>query len=178
MTTESVVFVIIDFQERLAKVMSNSEATEGNIARLVAGADALGVPLLITEQYPEKLGPTTSPIIVAGKCEALIAKTQFSCCGSEAFMRTLAALKPQHVVLAGIETHVCVYQTAVDLLAQNYAVQVVADAVTSRATENRTIALQRMRDEGVKMTSTEMILFELLDEAAGATFKRILEIVK
>lgn len=178
LTAESVVVVIIDFQEKLAAAMSNRDDTQANLCRLAAGMKALGAPLIITEQYPDKLGATIPEVADAGDPLVIIPKTTFSCCGNATFTEALKRIHPRNVVLAGIEAHVCVYQTAMHLQDSRYRVHVVADAVTSRSPQNTTIAMDRVRDEGVRVVSTEMLLFEMLPEACGPTFKEILGIVK
>ena len=107
-----------------------------------------------------------------------IGKMSFSCCGNEEYMQKLDELKRNQVLVAGIETHICVYQTAIDLIDEEYEVQVVADAVSSRTPENKELGLKRMYDAGAQITSVEMALFEMLGKAEGPQFKEILKIVK
>lgn len=174
---ENAVLVFIDVQGRLAELVDGADALFKNLRRLLEGIKALNVPVIVTEQIPEKLGPTRDefqPFIT----EPPIAKTTFSCCGELAFFQTLEKNKRRHVILCGIETHVCVYQTAMDLLASGYEVYVVADAVSSRDPANKALALRRMESEGVKLIGTEMVLFELLGDASSPQFKSILQIVK
>ena len=170
-------FVLIDLQVKLLRAIHAREALVEQMARLVRGMRALEVPIVWTEQNPDGLGPTT-PEVAELLPGAPIAKFSFSCCGEHAFVEALAALAPTQVVLAGIESHVCVWQTAADLLATGHEVHVCADAVSSRTPENRAIGLQRARDAGAQVTSVEMALFELLGEAKGPAFKPILQIVK
>jgi nicotinamidase-related amidase len=107
-----------------------------------------------------------------------IAKFSFSCWGSDRFVKALEALHPENVLIAGIETHVCVYQTSRDLVKAGYAVEVIADAVSSRTNENKTVGLDKIARAGAGITSVETALFELLGEATDDRFKKILEIVK
>jgi nicotinamidase-related amidase len=172
------VLLVIDVQGRLAEAVSESEALTAAIGRAVRGARALGIPILCTEQIPAKLGATRPEI--AGLLEGVerIPKSAFSCCGEPAFERALEASGRSQVLVCGIEAHVCVYQTAMDLRAAGYEVEVLADAVSSRCPENRRIALDRMARAGVGVTSVEMALFELQRVAEGPAFKALLGIVK
>ena len=176
-----VLLVIVDMQERLLPVIDRHEAVTSNVERLIRGARVLDIPLLITEQYVKGLGPT-----VASLREALeqtsgyrpIAKSSFSAYANGEFQAELRSIRRKHIVLCGIETHVCVYQTATDLLAAGQEVTLVGDAVSSRVASNREIALQRLTSEGARLSSTEMLLFELLGESDSDTFRAVLKIVK
>jgi len=138
----------------------------------------LGIPILWTEQNPEGLGPTIPEVANLLSGIKSVSKLSFSCCGNERFMEALRALNRNQVLLAGIEAHVCIYQTAVDLVNLGYEVQVVVDAVSSRTKENKLIGLERIREVGVSLTSTESVLFELLKVAKGSKFREILKVVK
>lgn len=178
LSLKDTVVVIIDVQEKLLHAMHKKEELLENFQKLVKGAQVLGVPMLWTEQYPEGLGPTVPEIAEHLKDIQPITKRSFSCCANHQFVQSVENLRRKQIVIAGIETHVCVYQTTMDLLRLGYEVQVVADAVSSRTIENKQIGLQRMSNAGVILTSTEMILFELLRVAEGPKFKEILKIVK
>jgi nicotinamidase-related amidase len=130
------------------------------------------------EQTPDKIGKTVPEIGRLLGLQAPVSKACFSCCEDGQFMAALRATGRGQVVLAGIETHVCVYQTAADLSAQGFRVEVVADAVSSRTMQNRQIALEKMRSLGVGITSLEMILFELLRTSRHPAFRDILRLVK
>jgi nicotinamidase-related amidase len=179
LTTANTVLIIIDIQGKLAHLMFQKETLFANAEKIIQGAQVLEIPIIWTEQVPEKLGPTI-PELAGLLAESVrpISKACFSCCDQPSFMAELAALDRRQVLLAGIETHICVYQTALDLLQAGYEVQVVADAVSSRTAENRQLGLQRMQAAGAILTSTEMALFELLRVAAGPKFKAINQIVK
>ncbi|MBN2098319.1 MAG: hydrolase [Dehalococcoidia bacterium] len=170
--------VVIDIQEKLAQLMYRKEALFENAQKLIRGVQILEVPIIVTEQYPKGLGPTIREIAALFPDFKPLPKVAFSCCGDEGFQRELLALDRRQILICGIETHVCVYQTAVDLLASGYEVEVVADAVSSRTADNREVALQRMRDEGAGITSTEMALFDLMKVAEGPKFKEVSKIVK
>lgn len=174
---DTAVVVIVDIQEKLARVIHERDALVAAADKLIQGAAALGVPVVYTEQNPNGLGPTV-PELAAHLDGEPITKLAFSCCGEPAFTEALAAGGRRQVLLAGIETHVCVYQTVADLLAAGHEVHVVADAVGSRTAANRAIGLARMKDAGAQVTSVEMALFELLKVAEGPAFKAILKIVK
>jgi nicotinamidase-related amidase len=176
--TGSSVFVLVDVQGRLAEAMHGKEALFENLRRAVAGARALGVPILWTEQSPEKIGPTIPQLAELLAGEKPIPKTSFSCCGEKAFMDRLLSSGRRQVILAGIEAHVCVYQTAADLTEAGYEVEVVSDAVSSRTEANRLLGLERIRACGARVTGVEMFLFELMRTAAHPAFREILKIVR
>ena len=171
--------LIIDVQERLVPVMLNKEKLLDNLQRLIKGANVLELPIIYTEQVPEKLGPTLPEIAdLLNGTSTPISKSSFSCYGCSPFVQQLEQLGRKQVLVAGIETHVCVYQTAIDLLEQGYEIQLVTDAVSSRTVENRQLAIDRMKEAGAKLTSTEMALFELLRVAEGDKFRQVSRIVK
>ncbi len=174
---ENAVLIFIDVQGRLSELVDGADALFKNLRRLLEGMKVLDVPVLITEQIPEKLGPTRDEF-QSFITETPVAKTAFGCCGEPKFIQALEKTKRRQVILCGIETHVCVYQTAMELLAAGYEVYVVVDAVSSRDPANKALALRRMETDGVKLTGTEMVLFELLGDAKSPQFKSILNIVK
>lgn len=175
---ENTVLVIIDVQDKLAPVMSDKDELFSNLEKLIRGAQALGIPIIVTEQYPQGLGSTIPELARFLSPIQPIAKLSFSCCGEELFLREIRALNRRQILVAGIESHVCVYQTVVDLLGIGYEVQVVSDAVSSRTARNKEIALDKMRSAGAGITGTEMALFELLKVAHGEVFKEISRIVR
>jgi nicotinamidase-related amidase len=170
--------ILIDIQGKLAQLMHGREALFEQLARLIRGAKALGLPVLWLEQYPQGLGPTIPEVASLLPDARPVAKTSFSACGNADFLAQLSSAERRQVLLAGIEAHVCVYQTARDLLEAGYEVEVVADAVSSRTEANRQLGLQRMSDAGARLTSVEMALFELLRTAEAPAFKDIARIVK
>jgi nicotinamidase-related amidase len=177
-TTEDTALILVDVQGNLAQSMHNKEGLSENLKRMVKGAQLLGVPILWTEQNPDGLGPTMPEIAELLPNQNPVSKFSFSCCGSEQFMKELKALNRQNILIVGMEAHVCVYQTAADLVNLNYDVQVVADAVASRTLENKQIGLEKSKEAGAGITSTEIALFELLKIAKGDKFKEIIKIVK
>jgi nicotinamidase-related amidase len=170
--------LIVDIQEKLVRAMHAREQFLLRARQLVQGARVLDLPILYTEQNPKGLGTTVPEIATHLAAVKPISKFSFGCCASEDFLRALQLSAARHVVMAGIETHVCVYQTALELLEKGYHVEVVADACSSRTPENKQIGLEKMRTAGVAVTSVEMVLFELLKIAEGPLFKEILKIVK
>lgn len=178
LSDKNTALVVIDVQEKLSRVMYQKERLFENLRKLISGIKVLGIPVLLTEQNPEGLGRTIPEMAELLADVPPLPKFCFSCWGDERFTHRVEGLGHRSILLCGIETHVCVYQTAMDLLGAGYEVQVVADAVSSRTAANYTIGLERMKDEGVVITSTEMVLFELLKVARGLKFKEILKIVK
>lgn len=178
LTTGSTVLVVIDFQERLFPVIHDKEKLLRNVVKLIKGATVLEVPVILTEQYPKGLGPTIPEIKELLPDVKPIEKVCFSCCDNEAFSQSLETLKRKQVLIAGIEAHICVYQTAMALARKGYEVQVVSDCVSSREADNKTVALFKMGAAGIIPTTAEMALFELLKVAQGDKFKQISNIVK
>ncbi|HEX2836151.1 MAG TPA: isochorismatase family protein [Thermoanaerobaculia bacterium] len=175
------ILVVIDVQERLMPVIHDADGVVRNLERLIRGCHLLGVPALLTEQYVKGLGPTVAR--VRSTFEEThgyrpIEKLTFSAMGVSAFAAQLAALERRHVLIAGVETHVCVYQTVRDLLAAGMQVTLVADALSSRSAENRELALRRMMSDGAKLGSTELALFELLATSGTDEFRAIATLVK
>ena len=175
---ENTVLLLIDIQGKLAHLMHEKERLFDNLQKLIKGIQALGLPILWVEQYPDGLGPTIPEIASLLPDNKPIRKMSFSSCRNETFLRVLKKQNRRQVLVAGIETHICVYQTAADLVAMGYEVQVVTDAVSSRTVENKQVGLQKMRTAGALMTSVETALFELLRVAGGDVFKQIVRIVK
>jgi nicotinamidase-related amidase len=177
LNTDSTALIVIDIQVALTRVMHEKDRLIDNARRLVQGANALGLPIILTEQYPKGLGHTIPEIAELIEPEP-VEKTAFSCCGEEAFVAAVEALGRRQLLLCGIETHVCVYQTARELAERGYEVEVVADAISSRTIGNKLIGLDRIKASGAKLTTVEMALFELLKVAGGDAFKQVVKIVK
>ena len=170
--------VLIDIQEKLLQVMHEKDALLENLQKLVKGAKVLKIPIIWAEQNPKGLGPTVPELQALLSDLQPIEKHSFSCCGRQTFVQQLKKAQCEQVLVAGIEAHVCVFQTAMDLRGLGYEIQVVRDCVSSRTAENMQIGLERVKDAGVVVTSVEMALFELLKIAEGDEFKQILKIVK
>jgi len=155
------VLVVVDIQGRLAELMCNSSELHREAERLISAARLFELPVLWTEQIPDKLGPTSASIRAALEGQEAIAKTSFSAWREPVFRERLEAMNRRQVMLVGMEAHVCVWQTAVDLLANGFQVWAIADAVGSRHPANRELGLERMRQAGVNLSSVEMALFEM-----------------
>ena len=175
---ENTILIAIDFQEKLMQVMHQKEKLVENTRKLLRGLQVLEVPVIFTEQNPRGLGLTHNEISAVFSDFRPLPKLSFSCCGDREIMKEIGSSGRNQFLVAGIEAHVCVYQTAVDLLRLGYEVQVVVDCISSRSPENLAIAVERLKSEGIKITGTEMVLFELLRKAEGTKFKEISRIVK
>lgn len=178
LTSENTCLVVIDIQEKLHKLMFNREQVERNSVVLVKLAQALDMPILWCQQVPKALGETIQPVWSLLNEQSSFDKVTFSCCGDETFAAKLDEIKPKNAILCGIETHVCVFQTAMDLIEKGIDVHVIADAVSSRTNENKQIALHRMGKEGVTLSSTEMCLFELLGTSQHEKFRELAKLIK
>ncbi|NMW21442.1 MAG: hydrolase [Chlorobiaceae bacterium] len=178
MTSKETLLLIIDVQGRLAQGVFQPAVLETNIIKLVRACRILEVPILVTEQYPKGLGHTIDSLRELLPDSVPVEKLSFSCCGNAEFMRQLRSFNHNDILVAGIETHVCVYQTAVDLVEFGYNVHLVTDAVSSRTEENKLLGIRCIEKAGASLTSTEMAVFELLRVAEGERFKAISKIIK
>lgn len=176
--TDNAILLVIDIQGKLAGLMHQHEELFRNTSRLIRAAQMLDIPILITEQAPDKIGSTVPEITSLLKDHQRIPKSSFSCCGQKEFMDDLELLDRRQIIVCGIEAHVCVYQTVSDLIERNYEIQIVADAVSSRKEANKICGIRRMRDLGACVTSTEMIICELLKTSEHAKFKDIMALIK
>ena len=170
--------LIVDVQERLTPVMSDPRRVLQNCGLLMRAAQSLGVPTLVTEQYPKGLGPTMVDLRPYIPEEGALPKLHFSAAADPTILTKLQALGRDQVVIAGIETHICVLQTALDLAAKGFQPMVVADACASRRVESEQMAWSRMRQCGVQLLSFEMALFEWLSEAGTPEFKELSALIK
>ena len=169
---------VIDVQERLLPLIHTTKEVERRIATAVAGARVLGMPVIVTEQYPKGLGRTAGMVAEAVKGIAPIEKLSFSCCGADAVNRALADSGPSTVILSGIESHVCVLQTCLDLIERGITPVVLADCIGSRHRLDHEIAVERMRGAGALVTTIESALFELVGAAGTDEFKKISQLIK
>ncbi|AJK87139.1 MULTISPECIES: hydrolase [Lysinibacillus] len=176
-TVEEACLVVVDVQGKLATIVDESEATIANIAKLIQAMQALEVPILWLEQNPSRLGGTALDIAQHLQGQA-IAKMAFSACEEEEFVKAMKESGRSQFIVTGIETHICVYQTARQLKEQGFEVEVVVDAVSSRTKTNKEVGLAKMSALGIYPTSMEMILYELLQRADHEQFKTILQLVK
>ncbi len=175
---EDTVFILIDVQGKLAEMMHDKEQFFKNLKILVESLRILDIPIVWAEQYPEGLGDTIPQIRELLDGLEPIPKKTFSVCGHKELNDLINSFDKKQAIVAGMEAHVCVYQTVSDLLSQGYGVTIIADAISSRTQENREIGLRRMTSDGAKIASTEMILFELMHIAEGDKFKKIAKLVK
>ncbi|NLX15098.1 MAG: hydrolase [Phycisphaerales bacterium] len=174
---ETAALLVIDVQDRLLPAISEAEQRVEYIRRMIEAAKVLQVPILATEQYPAGLGRTCETIQSCLEGITYIEKMSFSACEQRLIDR-LAELDRSQIIVVGIEAHVCVQQTTLDLLRMGYAVYVCTDAVGSRRTLDAAVAFERMRQAGAIVTTTESVTFELLGRAGTEAFKKILPIVK
>ena len=166
--------LVIDVQQRLLPAVQDSEATEQAVCDLISVADQLSVPILYSEQYPKGLGPTSDKVVAALPDTAVrLEKLTFSCAADPKCSKQIKAIQRPQIVICGMETHVCVLQTALELTAQGFGVFVVADAVSSRTEQNKELGLARMRRAGVEIVSKEMVIFEWLERAGTDSFRSI-----
>ena len=175
---DKTVALVIDFQERLFPFIHENELLLKNVPVLIKGLKILNIPFLITEQYVQGLGSTVQPIAACLEGVTRIEKSTFSCCDEPKFMLELASSAMENVIVMGIESHVCVLQTVIDLIRNGYRPIVVEDCISSRKENDKRIAIGRMRKEGAFITTYESILFELLRVSGTAEFKSISKLVK
>lgn len=175
---ENSVFVQVDVQERLFPHIQNNEELEKNLITLVKGLKLHEIPFIINEQYKKGIGETIPSLRELVDEYPHFEKTTFSCCGNEDGLAAIKATGKKFVILAGIETHVCVLQTALDLLENGLQPVIVTDCVNSRKEKDRDIAIQRMIQAGVIPTTYESLLFELTVNAKNPVFKEISKLVK
>jgi nicotinamidase-related amidase len=169
------VLVVIDVQDKLMPAIADKESLLSNTVRLVKVCHLTGIPVVVTEQ--EKLGNTVAEIKNELSAETAVQKVHFNCFSCEDFAERVKKTGRKTLILAGVEAHICVTQTALHALSL-YNVQIVNDAVSSRLTDNRNVALQRMRDAGATITSTEMFIYEILQKAGTDEFRLVLPLIK
>ncbi|WP_298728083.1 hydrolase [uncultured Ferrovibrio sp.] len=170
--------LIVDIQERLLPVMQEPERVVRNAGLLLEAAKRLGIPVLVTEQYPKGLGPTVAPVSEAAGSALVREKLHFSAWADPTISADIEGFGRRQVVIAGIEAHVCVLQTAIDLAAAGRNVYVVADATSSRRQESAELAHRRLTAAGITLVNTEMCLFEWLGTATHAEFKALSRLIK
>lgn len=177
LTPQNSVLVVIDVQEKLMNLVQRRDDSLAAMQKLIRACRILNVPALVTLQYVKGLGPIAPALAEATKDLLTLEKLSFSCCGLPEFVRSLKDLRRQRVILCGIEAHVCVQQTAIDLM-KDYFVYVCADAVTARTEIDCVTGIERMRDCGAVITTAEGAVFEMLREAGTDQFKKILPLFK
>ncbi|MFZ3151180.1 MAG: isochorismatase family protein [Anaerolineaceae bacterium] len=178
LTCEDAVLIVIDAQGKLARVVADSERSIGQIRKLVQGACLLNVPVLLTAQVPEKLGHTVPEIATLLPEQDDIPRVSFSVLAESQVADRLADLGRRQVILSGFETHICLYQSALDLLGASYQVYLATDAVSSRSLSDKTTALTELAGQGVHLVTVEMVLFSLLRDANHPAFKAVSALIK
>jgi nicotinamidase-related amidase len=176
MSADDTALLVVDVQEKLVRLVPGHERLVWNVGRLIDGAQLMQVPVLGTEQYPQGLGPTTPEL--ATKLGPLPGKLTFSCCGCDETITRLSELGRIKVLIAGIEAHVCVMQTALDMLAAGYRVYLAVDAIGARYEIDYRTALRRLEAHGASLVTTEMALFEWCRVAGTPQFKELSALVK
>ncbi|MGS0674403.1 isochorismatase family protein [Shewanella sp. 125m-1] len=176
---EECVLVVVDVQGQLARVMHQSEQLHRKLEILIKGIQLFDIPILWLEQIPQKLGRTSENLALAlAKTTEPIVKDHFSGWQADTFREKLSSMERKQVILAGIETHVCVYQTCRDLLDHGYHAHLVTDAMSSREESNKVSGLEVMLSYGAMQTNVESLLFELQHQANGDRFKALLKLIK
>jgi nicotinamidase-related amidase len=176
MSRTDTALLVVDMQEKLLKLMAGHERVIWNVRRLIDGATLLGLPIAATEQYPQGLGPTTPEL--AQRLGAMPAKLMFSCRECQPLLADFQQRGIGKVLVCGIEAHVCVQQTVLDLLADGYRVYLAVDAIGARHEIDYTTALRRMDSAGATLTTTEAALFEWCEVAGTPEFKQISGLVR
>lgn len=170
---DDVALVLVDIQERLAHVMADREKVISNCLHLIELSKLLHIPVILTEQYPKGLGQTVPEIREALLHYKAIEKLAFDCCGVNSFLEALSSAGRKNILLAGMETHICVLQTCIGLIKEGYNVHVPDDAVCSRTRDNSNAGIEFMREAGAVITCTETVLFQLLEKAGTDEFRAI-----
>ena len=178
LTKENTVLVIVDVQEKLLPYVTGKDEVVSNIQMLIKFANIMGIPIILTEHYPRGLGTTVPEIKEVLKDYGPIEKVIFSCCGPPEFLEKLKELGVKTLMIAGIESHICVQQTSLDALHAGYAVHVISDAISSRTMWNLSVGIEKMRQFGAVISSTEMAMYEIMERADTPEFKEVLKFVK
>jgi nicotinamidase-related amidase len=177
-TRDDSLLLIIDIQQAMLKVIESWEKVVSRAKQLIKSANAVEVPILLTEQYKKGLGETISELFQEIESPQVFQKEHFSACLEEDFIPTIQSFDRKKIVVVGMETHVCVLQTCLDLIKSGFQVYLAADAVASRVNKNRDIAINLMRQAGAVISSTEIVIFQWACRANTDEFRKILPIVK
>ena len=170
--------IVTDVQGKLAQMMFERETLYKNIGIIIEGFKILDIPILWLEQYPEGLGPTVKEVASHLESYTPMPKKEFSSLKNRSILKCFNDLSRDQILMTGIETHICIYQTSMDLLSKGIETHVVRDAVSSRTEDNKNIGIEKIAFAGGHITSVETALFELLGIAEGEAFKKILKLVK
>lgn len=176
--TDDTVVVMVDIQRTLSRIVVNSNETFLNWVKILKGVRLLGVDLVAIEQYPKGLGPTIPELRKFINDDEIVEKIAFDAANEPKVIERLKSINKKNVVVFGVEAHICVYQTATSLQRLGYNVHVVVDAISSRKMVDHKTAVRKMESQGVHLTTTEMFMFEMIDEATGEKFKEFTKIVK
>lgn len=178
LTRDNTTFVAIDFQEKLMPAMSGKELLEEVTVRLMKGMKVLGIPTVVTQQYTKGLGATIPSMAEALGDFQHVEKNTFSCMANDAFVSRIRDLGRKNIVICGIEAHICVQQTVLELMEAGYQVYLVADCISSRSEEDKLWSITRMGEAGAVITTYEAVLYEILRDSKAEGFKEISAIVK
>jgi nicotinamidase-related amidase len=178
MDRETSLLMIVDMQERLVPAVFDHEKATAKAALLLRAATRMGVPILVSEQYPQGIGPTCQTLSTLIPADRVMSKIHFSCAAEAEIRRRIADAGRDQIVIGGTEAHVCVQQTALDLKSEGYDVFVVVDAMASRRETDKKLATVRMSAAGVTMVSAEMVVFEWMRRADTAPFREMLSLIK
>lgn len=177
-TKDNSAILLVDYQERFVPVLVENKETVKNINLLLSGANIYGVPVFVSEQVPEKLGPTINDFKANLQGAKFFSKKTMSCCGQPSFIMELKEKKINKIAVCGIEAHVCVLQTVLDLLHNNFQVHLITDAITSRIPYNKPIAIEKIKTAGAIISTVETVLFEIAYEAGTNEFKSLQHLFK
>jgi len=177
-TKDDSLALIIDIQDRLFPHMFNREELLRNMLVLIEGLQILEIPMIVTQQYTKGLGSTIEPLIIKFEDFDPVEKISFSCCDESAVIKKLNFKNKKFIIVAGIESHVCVLQTVIDLVENGYIPVVVEDCISSRKENDKKISVERMRQEGAVISTYESLLLELCRIAGSETFKAISRLIK
>lgn len=175
---EQTVLVLVDFQEKLVPIMAQSQRTIDNTIALIHLSGLFHLPVILTEQFPRWLGPTIPEIRECLPVYDPIPKMEFNCCEAKGFNERIETVTARSIILIGLESHICVFQTCFSLLKKGYTVHVPQDAVDSRQEENRRVGLDLMEDAGAIITSTEAVIYQILKKAGTSEFKKMMKIIR
>lgn len=175
---EDTMALVVDYQEKLLPVIDHSEDLKKRSVILLKGLKALGVPMVMTQQYTRGIGMTVSEIQEAVGSGDYFDKLTFSCFEDEAIRKKILQQGKKTILVCGIEAHICVLQTCIDLKTAGFLPVLVTDCVGSRRESDRQVALMRARSEGILLTTTESVLFELMKKAGSPVFKEISRLIK
>ena len=177
-TQENSAILLVDYQERFVPVLKDNQNMVKNLKLLLSGANIYRLPIFVSEQVPEKLGSTIGDLKAYLKNAKFFSKKTMSCCGQPGFVDELKKQNVKKIAICGIEAHVCVLQTTLDLLHNGFQVHLVSDAITTRIQHNKEIAIEKSKSAGAIISSVETVLFEMAYEAGNEEFKKLQQLFK